>query len=297
MTEQQTLCRNCDDTLTGEYCSTCGQREGRGDIRFSDLASEVLGDFLHWDSRVWRTFVPLLFKPGFLTSEFIAGRRARYLPPVRLYLVISFVLFLFISISAGEIAITPADDDPIQSPPAQSSMAQHEADPAPGATAADSEVRIDIADEDSPAWLKSLEERMTTNVREIQDEPQDFVERLLDYLPQMMFMMLPVFAGILWLMYALSPFHYLQHLVFSLHFHSFAFLINIIDQTAERVAWHIDGMIMLIMLIYLPLALRRTYGSSLAAAIGKSAVIYLTYLILVALAFALMTVLVVVYWA
>ena len=51
-------------------------------------------DLTHADSRLWRTLAALLFKPGHLTREFLAGRRARYLPPVRLYLVLSVLFFL-----------------------------------------------------------------------------------------------------------------------------------------------------------------------------------------------------------
>ena len=95
----QNRCRNCGATLRGEYCHHCGQREGRGDLHFADAAGEVLGDLFTWDSRFWRTLFPLVFRPGFLTAEFIAGRRARYVPPFRLYIIISFVLFLVLPTS------------------------------------------------------------------------------------------------------------------------------------------------------------------------------------------------------
>ena len=85
--------RQLRSPLSGRYCSTCGQR--------ADTAAHSVGHFLHEltealthaDSRVWGTLLPLLRRPGFLTREYFAGRRARYLPPLRLYLFMS-VLFL-----------------------------------------------------------------------------------------------------------------------------------------------------------------------------------------------------------
>ena len=95
--EQRQFCRNCGTEVTGEYCGHCGQREGRADRRFLDAAGEVVGDVFDLDSRFWKTLFFLLFRPGYLSAEFMAGRRARYLPPLRLYLVISFVIFLVMS--------------------------------------------------------------------------------------------------------------------------------------------------------------------------------------------------------
>jgi len=58
----------------------------------------VIGDLLNADSRVWRTLWPLAFRPGLLTQEFLRGRRARYTPPFRMYLVLSLLFFLLASL-------------------------------------------------------------------------------------------------------------------------------------------------------------------------------------------------------
>src|SRR5207302_494249 len=82
--------------------SACGQRlepPVHSVWHFTKVAFE---DLTHADSRLWRTLTALLFKPGYLTREFLAGRRARYLPPVRLYLVLSVVFFLGASATHGE---------------------------------------------------------------------------------------------------------------------------------------------------------------------------------------------------
>ena len=66
------------------------------------FASEALESISHADSRLWRTLWYLLARPGFLTREFFAGRRVRYLPPFRLYLVISVVFFLVVGLPEGD---------------------------------------------------------------------------------------------------------------------------------------------------------------------------------------------------
>jgi hypothetical protein len=91
------------------------------------------------------------------------------------------------------------------------------------------------------------------------------------------------------LSYAFSPFHYLQHLVFALHYHSFVYVLYLLDTVLERFIDHFDGLFFLLLLVYLPLALRRTYHSSFAAAVGKSLFIYLAYVTLLGVGIAGLT--------
>ena len=93
------------------------------------------------------------------------------------------------------------------------------------------------------------------------------------------------------LCYLLSPFHYLQHLVFGLHYHSFVYLLYLIGEAAERLTVAGDGWLFLALVIYMPLALRRAYGSGIAAAIGKSMFLYIGYGISLLLGFACVVVL------
>ncbi len=303
-----TRCRNCDAPLSGEYCSQCGQREGKGDLRFSGLLGELVGDFFEWDSRIWRTLFPLIFRPGFLTAEYMAGRRARYVPPLRLYLIVSFVLFLLLSFSSPiEINTQDATRDgqsaeqvDSEGEPTGSEMVLEihtgeEEDPnSAGETSNDVSARIDLADEDSPQWLQQIDRRMEDNVTTLQDEPGEFIAQLVEYLPQMMFLMLPVFAVLLRICYLFSPYHYLQHLVFSLNYHSFAFLLYLIQFAMEKLDTPIGGFLFLFLLAYLPVGLWRAYGSGIAAAIAKSLLIYLSYGIILVLGFAAVSIMVLV---
>jgi len=280
---RESRCLNCNAALIGEYCSHCGQRATGRELRFLDVAGDALRDLIDWDSRFWRTLLPLLFRPGFLTAEFIAGRRARYVPPFRLYLIVSFLLFLTISLGSNsplEVSVvrdeaTAAAQAPVESGSDGKSEAHQ---------LRNVDLTLRLSDEDSPAWLRQLDQRLNANAERFHREPQVFLDKLLDDLPQLMFVMLPLFAGLLRLAYR-APFHYLQHLVFALHYHSFADVVYLLGLLLERALPVHTGLMSLLLILYLPLALRGTYGSGWAGAIGKSALILLGYSLLLGAGF------------
>ncbi len=90
----ESKCLNCGTTLAGQYCGHCGQRAQNRLISIWELIRDAFGDLLELDSRLWRTLIPLTIRPGKLTRDYLEGRRARYMPPFRTYLVLSIVFFL-----------------------------------------------------------------------------------------------------------------------------------------------------------------------------------------------------------
>lgn len=87
-------CLNCGTRLSGQYCGLCGQRARNRLISLWELISDAFGDLLEVDSRLWRTLIPLFLRPGQLTRDYLEGRRARYMPPFRTYLVLSLIFFV-----------------------------------------------------------------------------------------------------------------------------------------------------------------------------------------------------------
>lgn len=82
-------CQNCETPTPGNFCPECGQDSRDHRVALRLLIVGLWNDMFTFDNRFWRSFVLLLFKPGILTSQFIAGRRVRYIPPARMYLFIS----------------------------------------------------------------------------------------------------------------------------------------------------------------------------------------------------------------
>lgn len=103
-TPQPTHCLNCGHELTGRYCSNCSQDSWAHSDSMWHLATHFFSDITHYDSQFLKTLKPLLFKPGFLTLEYLKGKRASYLNPVRLFVFLNFILFVLIAWLPGEKA-------------------------------------------------------------------------------------------------------------------------------------------------------------------------------------------------
>ena len=92
-------CANCGAPMHGPYCYACGQPE-KGMIRqLASVMADVLDTIFNIDSRVFRSLVPLYFRPGYLTLEYFAGRRVRYVTPFRLFFFLCIVAFFAIQIA------------------------------------------------------------------------------------------------------------------------------------------------------------------------------------------------------
>ena len=91
------VCSNCQSSLDGEYCSTCGQRNLDLEKPIWSLVGAVISETFEVDGRAASTVRTLFRHPGMLTSEFLAGRRVAYSPPLRLYLAFSIAFFLLIA--------------------------------------------------------------------------------------------------------------------------------------------------------------------------------------------------------
>ncbi len=94
ISDQPSTCLNCQQPLTDQYCSHCGQCSDLHLQGFSTVFRQLLDDIFSFDSRASRTIWPLMFKPGFLTEQFFKGRIVHYVPPIRLYLFISVIFFI-----------------------------------------------------------------------------------------------------------------------------------------------------------------------------------------------------------
>ncbi len=273
-------CRNCGAPLAGDFCGACGQRDR--DLRLTDIAGEALEDITDLDSRLWKTLKTLVRHPGRITADYIGGRRARYLPPVRLYLVVSFLVFLSLSVSEPPTVRTVGVD-----PQAVSELEKGLY--IPRTNEAGEQELLSVRDyveaegltdeiESLPKWWRDVAERTISNAEKLQGDPEAFEEGLTRRLPQMMFFLLPLFALMLWLCYLRSPHHYLQHLVFSVHYHTVAFLAFLLLWPVNLVLpGDYGGIVTLALMIYLPVALKGAYGGSKRAAAFKGIVLGLSY--------------------
>ncbi len=88
-------CLNCNAIVAGRFCQVCGQENIEVHQTFGHLAGHLVSDIFHFDGKFFSTSKYLLFSPGFLTHEYVRGRRASYLDPVKMYVFVSAIFFLF----------------------------------------------------------------------------------------------------------------------------------------------------------------------------------------------------------
>lgn len=89
-------CLNCGTELNGRYCSKCGQDSEEHLDSVWHLVKHFFEDITHYDGKLWKTAKPLLIRPGFLTQEYMKGKRASYLHPVRMFIFLNFVFFFLL---------------------------------------------------------------------------------------------------------------------------------------------------------------------------------------------------------
>lgn len=95
MTPSETeACLNCGAMLTGPFCAECGQKHVQTNLTLREFVHETTHELTQWDGKLAATLKTLFLKPGLLTLDFLAGRRARWLAPLRLYLICSVVYFV-----------------------------------------------------------------------------------------------------------------------------------------------------------------------------------------------------------
>lgn len=106
-----THCENCGAQLSGPYCAQCGQHAVDYHRSLWRVLIDAADSFLNWDTKFFNTFGVLLTKPWKLTNDFNAGRRARYVHPLRLYLLASVAFFLMTRMvhMSDKIVLRPED--------------------------------------------------------------------------------------------------------------------------------------------------------------------------------------------
>ena len=103
-------CRNCGANAAGNYCANCGQETSLALPSAPRFLREAAGRYIAFDGRFWRTMHRLVFRPGVLTVDYLAGRRRRYVRPGRLFVALSIGMFavLRLSVTTPEIVATQA---------------------------------------------------------------------------------------------------------------------------------------------------------------------------------------------
>lgn len=219
--EQPSLCANCDTPLQGDYCHRCGQ-DNKNYVRSAfGLIAEFLGEFTNWDNRLWRTLWPLWVRPGFLSLRYVQGHRAPYVPPLRLYIFTSIVAFLVFAqaIPVDSINLNPPEETTERASGEESeSRSGLVAPPIPGR-----DVQFEL-----PLVSEETNRRLEYKFGRIAENPQIGINQFFSLAPQVMFLLLPLFALVLKLIYWRRHHFYMEHLILALHTHSFVLQLAVV---------------------------------------------------------------------
>ncbi len=265
-TPSLTHCENCGAELQGHWCAQCGQPAIEYRRSFRYVLADLLHEFLNWDSKFFATIALVILKPWRLTNEFVAGKRVRYVNPLRLYLLASILFFFAVNYGARDLRFEPgklgpkdraeleADLKKGDLPPAAREELEallREAPPSPAAspltdlpsptpTAASPAAGTDkekqeygkigerpfvVFDEGKSttpfeAWIEA---RAKEKMGEHGTKMGLFIATLFSNLPYMMFCCIPLFAFVLKILYVRRHIFYIDHLIYALHIHTFAY--------------------------------------------------------------------------
>ncbi len=302
-------CENCGALLHGPYCSECGQKSADRIVPIWHMVNEALEAVFELDLRVFRTFPKFVFLPGRLTKEYINGRRKRYLRPFRLYLFSTFVLFAVIALTTtGNFGFVMDPQGMARLNPPNTAIGASRSPDTSAATSGESSVfgnpdqRKKMAEKirtdstsvnvdlyDDPEANAQLEDVLRVKVAQAVENPWEAVKSMIDRGPYLMFLLLPIFAFLMKLLYIRRGRLYVEHMIFSLHVHAFAFfaftaglLLNQSDvDWLNATAFWVE----LSPLLYLVLAMSHVYDQGLIKTAIKAFILLTIYSIVLVVGF------------
>src|ERR1700733_1465290 len=285
---QGVRCENCDALVTQKYCGVCGQRLEPPVHSLWHFAQVAAEDLTHADSRLWRTLSALLFKPGYLTLQFLAGRRAPYLPPVRLYLVLSVLFFLFASATHSKLQVLEISQSTGATPKATlTPLEGATSSPLGSAHGAESveqrAERVCNIQYDGPWKQKIAPAAREACRRAVADNGRSLREAFLHNVPRAMFLFLPLLAAVMMLMYWRPRRYYVEPLLLFVHNHAFVFLLAMLAWLASSLLPFVSDWIGLGVTLYIAWyvyrSMRVVYGQGRVLTLSKLVVLSFFYLV------------------
>ena len=240
------VCLNCGTPLIGRYCAACGQEDRRVAPSLRDVLGDAWEAITNLEGRILQSLGLLFFFPGFLTQEYFAGRRARWVSPVRLYLVVSVAYFGLMSLTGWS----------------------------------GFDFNIDITGETAAETQAELEQLGFESEEELDRIAQETVST---WIPRAMFLLVPIFTALVAFARRPSRRTYPEHMVFALHVHAAWFwgfaMASVASGIVENVA--VDSILTALSIAYalwyLVVALRAVYGGSLFTNVFSGVLVGATY--------------------
>jgi len=310
------FCENCGASMAGPFCAQCGQHAVDYRRSFGHVFTDVLDSFLNWDSKFIISLWLLMSRPWKLTIDFLSGKRVLHMHPLRLYLLISIVFFFGVHELAKQAnftsrhrkALTPEEKAKLETnlaklPAGVQSQVKKEIEnnvkpeSSPETNGKDEEeplldVGTDKDDLNAPPFEKWLNQRLKERIGEHGVNFKVLFVAVTGNLPVMMLCCIPLFAFVLKLLYVFRRVFYIDHLIYALHIHAFAYLaillIGFISAGLMHIAPKVSGWVMAALIVtaiaQLLLSIRRVYRQGWFTSIFKFLLGGLIYLIVLGVA-------------
>lgn len=296
-------CLNCGQDLRGDYCEKCGQKRIRPYRSFPYLVKELLGSYFNFDSSLYRTLLKLVVYPGELTIRYSEGQRTKYIHPIRLYVFTSLVFFilfgLMINRQQGQASISIGGADGENIPVNElDSLTSAENDTTGSIfifseeypmrnTPEEMQAYLDsLPAEEQPGWfsraliMKSIQ--LQSDVKSGEDVNRELMGDFLSNLPKMMFLLLPLFALVVWLFYIRKDMYYEEHLIYSLHIHIFLFILILVFMLLQYISGAFWFLFPILVIWYLTVSQRRIFKQPVYLVLLKSIGLVFIYFMCIA---------------
>ena len=306
-------CANCRTGLKGPVCHVCGQVDDGYHRPIGSLVAQIVEGLVYLDGRVARTLPGLMIRPGEVTRRYLKGQRARFIPPFRLYLIASLAFFLLLGLMAdGPKLALPAEQAASLDSAREEVAAARESGEMTAEEAAQALTALDMIDraaaplraeaarsaeegaagetagaqapgEPAGALQASIEEKL----RRIAADPERWADETMAWVPRIMFVLVPIYAGLLALSFLWRRgYFYYDHLIVSLHLHSALFLAMALGVLAAPLIG--AGWVLLGLLVYSNAYLYRmhrvVYARSRITSVLRTLALDLAYLLVMAFA-------------
>lgn len=275
-------CLNCGALVAGRFCHQCGQENVEVKESFLHLIRHFIEDLTHFDGKLWKTLKLLLFKPGSLTKYYMDGKRASFIHPIRMYLFISAVFFLFIF--TGDVSDQKEGLGKKTNPQKDFVSGLNEGfklELNDDSVNYKSITEYNLAQQKLPKskrdnWLDAVVKKKGIELNEKYNGDklkigQALFEKFEHYFSRMLYISLPLFALFLWVLYRRNRNHFfVDHLIFSIHiycaFFILLFVVKLINLFTEFAFKHTFSLVAaitpFILFFYLYKSLRNHFGQS-----------------------------------
>jgi Protein of unknown function (DUF3667) len=218
-------CLNCQEIVEQRFCPNCGQENKETKESFHYLFVHTLEDLVHYDSGFWKTIKYLLFSPAKLTLEYLKGKRASYVPPVKLYIFISFITFFLISllpstkIETKDAVIFNKNEKKFENDSLTlnnfNSLKEY-----------DSIQNLLPETKKSKGFDRYIERKIIEKSHLFNSTYflENFIKSIFKNIPKTLFIIMPLFAFVIWLFHNKRKWYYFEHGIFTIHYFSMILL-------------------------------------------------------------------------